>query len=155
MMIDTINESDRKLIAVLQQDGRISNQDLAAATNLSPSACWRKVKAMEESGIIQGYGARLDPQACGLDFHAIIHVGMVRNADADLGELHRKLTMRPEVLDCFATTGEADLHIRVRCSDLEAYNKFLENFLYKIDGIGTVRTNVVLRELKHDPVLTL
>jgi Lrp/AsnC family transcriptional regulator, leucine-responsive regulatory protein len=145
-----LDRQDRRLLVILQRDGRISNQDLADAAGMSTSACWRRVKALEETGIIRRYAAVVDPAACGLAFHAIVHVQLARHEEDSVERFVAAIAGRPEVLECFATTGEADYHLRVLCADLDAYNLFLERFLFRLPGLKSARTNLVLKEVKHE-----
>jgi Lrp/AsnC family transcriptional regulator, leucine-responsive regulatory protein len=148
-----LDDQDRRLLRILQRDGRISNQDLADAAAMSTSACWRRVRSLEESGIIRGYAAQVEPRAAGLTFHAIVHVQLARHEEAFVANFVEAVVRRPEVLDCFATTGEADYHLRVLCTDLDAYNLFLERFLFRLPGIQSARTNLVLKQIKHELAL--
>jgi Lrp/AsnC family transcriptional regulator, leucine-responsive regulatory protein len=150
-----LEDQDRRLLGILQRDGRISNQDLAEAAAMSTSACWRRVKALEDAGVIRHYAAVVDPAACGLRFHAIVHVQLARHEEGFVEGFVEAIAGRPEVLDCFATTGEADYHLRVLCADLEAYNLFLERFLFRLPGVKSARTNLVLREVKHEIAVPL
>ena len=145
-----LTEQDRRLLRLLQADGRMTNQQLADTTGMSVSACWRRVRALEESGIIRRYSALLDATRSGLGFSAIVHVSLTRQTSDHVETFVREIVRRPEVLECLATTGEADYHLRVVCEDLEAYNDFLENFLFRLPGIAHVRTNLVLREIKME-----
>ncbi len=145
-----LERADRRILKYLQRDGRISNQDLAEASAMSASACWRRVRALQESGIIQGYAAIVNPEACGLEFHAILHVVLTRHEPGVQKHFVQAMAGRAEILDCFSTTGDADYHLRIRCPNKEAYNAFLEDFMFRIPGIATVRTNLVLREIKHE-----
>lgn len=149
----TLDDQDLRLLRLLQQDGRISNQDLAAAAAMSASACWRKVRSLEETGVIRGYAAIVDPEAVGLGFHAIVHVQLARHEESFVIGFVEAVVRRPEVLDCFAVTGEADYHLRVRCADLDAYNDFLERFLFRLPGMRSARTSLVLKQIKHDLAL--
>ncbi|WP_024585847.1 Lrp/AsnC family transcriptional regulator [Aliihoeflea sp. 2WW] len=144
-----LEEQDRRLLSILQGNGRISNQDLADQAGMSASACWRRVRALEEAGIISDYRALLDPAQAGLTFHAIVHVTLTRHEHGHVDTFIAEVQRRPEVLDCFSTTGEADYHLRVLCTDLDAYNAFLEGFLFRLPGIANVRTNLVLKSIKH------
>jgi len=150
-----LEDQDKRILAVLQEDGRISNQDLAERCGLSASACWRRVRALEEAGIISGYRALLDPVESGLQFHAVVHVTLTRHDHGHVDTFIAEVQKRPEVLDCFSTTGEADYHLRVLCADLDAYNAFLEGFLFRLPGIANVRTNLVLKSIKHTTRLAL
>ena len=146
---------DKEILTILQDDARISNQDLAEKVKMSKSACWRRVRALEEAGLIEGYSVKVNPDACGLGFHAIVHVMLARHQMTHLKQFTDEIITRDEVLDCFSTTGGADYHLRIRCKDLDAYNLFLDEFLFSLEGIASVRTNVVLRQLKHSDRISL
>jgi len=146
---------DRQILKVLQEDGRISNQDLAERANMSASACWRRVKALEEGGVIDRYTALVNPEAVGLGFHAMVQVVLSRHQANHVEGFIAAVMTRPEVLDCFATTGDADYHLRIRCRDLSAYNAFLEEFMFALEGVSTVKTNLILRQLKHETRLVV
>ena len=150
-----VQAADRQLLKALQEDGRISNQDLAERGNMSASACWRRVKALEEGGVIERYTALIDPEAVGLSFHAMVHVVLSRHQAGHVENFIQAVMTRAEVLDCFATTGDADYHLRVRCRDLSAYNAFLEEFMFALEGVSTVKTNLILRQLKHETRLVV
>ncbi len=150
-----LSDKDRHILTILQNDGRVSNQELAEKVGMSKSACWRRVKVLEDAGLIEGYAARLNPEACGLGFHAIVHVMLARHQMNHLKQFTDAIITREEILDCFSTTGGADYHLRVRCADLDAYNLFLDEFLFNLDGIASIQTNMVLRQLKHSDRLSL
>ncbi|APH74544.1 Lrp/AsnC family transcriptional regulator [Aquibium oceanicum] len=150
-----MEEQDRRILAALQADSRVSNQELADRAGMSASACWRRVKALEEAGIIRRYCAIVDAAAVGMDFHAIVHVSLTRHDHNHVDTFIAEVKRRPEVLDCFATTGEADYHLRIVCADLAAYNDFLEGFLFRLPGISNVRTNLVLKDIKQETALAL
>jgi DNA-binding Lrp family transcriptional regulator len=143
-----IDQTDRKLLGLLQENARLSNQELAERAGLSPSACWRRVKALEETGVISGYAALVDAEKAALRFSAIVHVTLTRHEAAHLETFIARVAARPEVLECFATTGEADYHLRVVCDDKDAYNDFLDTFLFRLPGLAHVRTNLVLKVIK-------
>ncbi|WP_144378419.1 Lrp/AsnC family transcriptional regulator [Mesorhizobium amorphae] len=143
-----LTEPDRILLRLLQQDARISNQELAEKAGMSASACWRRVRSLEEAGIISGYGAVVDPVKAGLSFSAVVHVMLSRHEADHVATFVSRVAARPEVLECFSTTGEADYHLHVVCRDKDAYNDFLEHFLFRLPGIAHVRTNLVLKDIK-------
>jgi DNA-binding Lrp family transcriptional regulator len=145
-----LTDQDRRLLRALQANSRISNQELAESVGMSASACWRRVRALEEAGVIRRYAAILDAPSAGLKFHAIVHVMLTRHDHSHVDTFIAEVGRRPEVLDCCATTGEADYHLRVVCKDLDAYNRFLEGFLFRLPGIANVRTNLVLKEIKQE-----
>lgn len=148
-----LSNSDIRILKALQRDGRQSNQELAGQVGMSTSACWRRVKALEEAGAIQKYAAILDAASCGLEFHAILQVVLSRHEPDKLDDFTRAIAHREEIIDCFSTTGDADYHLRVVCKNKDAYNRFLEDFLFRQPVVSTVRTNLILREIKqHTPI---
>lgn len=144
----SLDDVDWKLLGLLQKDCRSSNADLADAAGLSASSCWRRVRALEEAGLIQRYAAVLDPARAGLGFQAMVHVQLTRHDPERLAEFIRVIVDRPEVVECFATTGQADYHVRVIVRDLEAYNQFLEDVLFRLPAVASAQTNVILRSVK-------
>lgn len=149
-MIDPL---DGRLLLELQKDSRQSNQQLADRVNMSSSACWRRVASLEATGVIARYTALVDRVKAGFSMSAILHVSLDRHDEKFVTEFVLRVQKRPEVLECFATTGDADYHLRVVASDMAAYNRFLDDFMFKIPGIRHVRTNVILKEIKYDVAL--
>ncbi|WP_170334185.1 Lrp/AsnC family transcriptional regulator [Ruegeria arenilitoris] len=145
-----LDERDRRILTMLQKDSRISNADLAEAVGMSASALWRRVRSLEEAGIIERYGAVVNPTAMGLSFEAIVHVHLTRHDPEKIVEFIRAIEISREVQDCYATTGQADYHLRVLCADLAAYNSFLEDFLFRLPAVASAQTNVVLRPIKRN-----
>lgn len=150
-----LEEQDRRILRELQVDSRISNQELAERAGLSASVCWRRVRALEEAGVIRRYPALIDAPKVGMGFHAIVHVSLTRHDHRHVDNFIAEVRRRGEVLDCFATTGEADYHLRVVCADLAAYNLFLEGFLFRLPGVANVRTNLVLKDIKQETAVPL
>ncbi|OAN80692.1 AsnC family transcriptional regulator [Sulfitobacter sp. EhC04] len=144
---------DHKLVRLLQQDARQSNAQLAEKLNISASACWRRVKALEDAGVIERYSAMVNPVAMGLGFEAIVHVHLTRHDTQALARFIAAVHLREEVTECFATTGQADYHLRVLCRDIDAYNAFLEDFLFVQPAVNSAQTNVVLRRIKSNAPL--
>lgn len=140
---------DKRILAALTQDSRISNADLADRVGLSASSCWRRVKALEECGIIRNYTIALDDAKQGLGFGAIVHVHLTRHDPDQLDAFIRAVQDRPEIRACYATTGQADYHLHVVCADIEDYNLFLERFLFRIPAVASAQTNVILRTIKQ------
>lgn len=149
----TVDDIDQRVLFKLQRNGRTTNQDLAETLGLSNSSCWRRVKALEDTGVITGYAALIDRERAGFGFSAILHVALERHEGRFVEEFVARVVARPEVLDCFATTGDADYHLRVVVADLAAYNAFLDGFIFRLPGIRHVRSNVVLKEIKNSVVL--
>jgi len=150
-----LDRYDRAIVRALQLDGRITNSQLAETVSLSESACLRRVRALEESGIITRYAAMVDLEKVGFTTSAILHVSLERHDEKFVTQFVARVKRRPEVLECFATTGDADYHLRVVASDMAAYNRFLDEFMFRIPGIRHVRTNIVLKEIKCDIAVPL
>jgi DNA-binding Lrp family transcriptional regulator len=148
-----LTDADIRLLTALQKDSRIANADLAERVGLSASACWRRVRALEEAGVIERYAAQVNPQALGLRFQAIVHVQLIRHEPDKIVDFIRAVERSVEVQECYATTGQADYHLRVLTRDIEAYNRFLEEFLFRLPAVSSAQTNVVLRTIKRDAVL--
>lgn len=148
-----IEAQDAQLLLRLQMDSRQSNQQLAEHVNMSPSACWRRVDALEQKGIIKRYTALVDRVEAGFSMSAILHVSLDRHDEKFVTQFVARVLKRSEVLECFATTGDADYHLRVVVSDTAAYNHFLDDFMFRIPGVRHVRTNVILKEIKCEVAL--
>ena len=149
-----LDDRDRHILRLLQEDSRISNAELAEKVGMSASALWRRVRVLEETGVIERYGAVVSAPAMGLGFQAIVHVHLTRHDPEKLAEFIRAVELSPLVQECNATTGQADYHLRVLAPDLEAYNRFLEGFLFRLPAVASAQTSVVLRTIKRDrPVL--
>jgi Lrp/AsnC family leucine-responsive transcriptional regulator len=144
-----LDEIDRKILRTLSRDGRISNQKLADMVNLSPTPCWNRVKALEESGFISEYIAVLNQRALGLPDTVIIEVTLDRHDDEIFKRFGDALAELPEVMEAYLLTGEYDYLIKVAVSGTEGYEQFLRQKLYKIPGIRHSRSTFALRCLKR------
>lgn len=139
---------DRRILAALQRDGRLSNQALADAVGMSTSACWRRVRWLEDQGIITRYAALLDVDKAGMGFSALVLVTLSRHDAAEVAGFIAAVRDRPEILDCYSVTGEADYHLRVVCRDKASYNRFLDEFMFRLPGLAHVRTQLILADVK-------
>ena len=144
-----LDDKDRLILTLLQADCRISNAELADRAGLSASVCWRRVRALEAAGVIATYRADVAPGKIGLAFQAMVQVKLTRHNPDHLAGFIAAVADRPEVVDCFATTGAADYLMRVLCPDIDSYNHFLEDFLFRLPAVESAQTNVVLREVKR------
>ena len=143
-----LDRYDRRILEVLQSEGRISNQDLAERIGLSPSPCLRRVRALEESGLISGYRAVLDPAKLGLSLTALVHISMDRHTPERFARFDAAVAAFPEVLECLLITGqEADYQIKVVVADMDAYQDFLLNKITRIEGVSGVHSSFVLRRV--------
>ena len=145
MQIDRI---DRQMLRHLQQDGRISNQELADRVGLSPSPCLRRLRALEEAGIIAGYHARLDAARLGYALMALIHISMDAHTPERFENFDREIAAMPEVLECLLITGqEADYQLKVIVPDMDAFQERLLNRITRIPGVTGVHSSFVLRRV--------
>ena len=144
---------DRRLLAELQRDSRRTNQELAEKVGMSSSATWRRVKSLEDSGVIERYTAIVNARKAGFGLASIVHVTLARHEQTHVEHFVREVLQHPEVLECYATSGEADFHLRVVVEDIDAYNAFLDGFIFKLPGVSQVRSNIVLKEIKADTAL--
>lgn len=144
---------DRRLLAELQRDSRLTNQELADKVGMSSSATWRRVKSLEEDGVIERYTAVVNSKRAGFGFASIVQVTLARHEQTHVEHFIREVLQHPEVLECYATSGEADFHLRVVVEDIDAYNHFLDDFIFRLPGVSQVRSNIVLKEIKADTAL--
>jgi Lrp/AsnC family leucine-responsive transcriptional regulator len=143
-----LDRYDREILKVLQQDGRISNQDLADRIGLSPSPCLRRVRALEEAGLIAGYRAVVDAKALGLSLMALIHIAMDQHTPERFERFEAAVREIPEVLECLLITGQdADYQIKVAVKDMDAYQELLLNRITRIPGVTGVHSSFVLRRV--------
>lgn len=149
-MLDT---KDRRLLAELQRDARLTMQELADRVGLSSSAVWRRVKALEESGVIERYAAIANTRKAGFGLSSMVHLSLARHEQKNVDHFIREVLQHPEVLECFQTSGEADFHLRVVVPDIDAYNEFLDGFIFRLPGVSQVRSNIILKEIKADTAL--
>ena len=151
-----IDGFDRRILEVLQQDGRISNQDLAERIGLSPSPCLRRVRALEDSGVIAAYRAILDAGQLGLSLLALIHISMDRHTPERFANFEQKVADLPEVLECLLITGQdADYQLKVVVSDMEASQALLLNKITRIEGVSGVHSSFVMRRVIDKTALPL
>lgn len=148
-----IGKKDRSILAELQRDSRLTMQELAARVGMSSSACWRRVKSLEEDGVIDRYAVIVNPKKAGFSLSSMTLVSLARHEEKNVENFIKEVGRHPEVLECFATSGEADFHLRVVVQDIDAYNKFLDNFIFKLPGVSQVHSNIVLKEIKVDTAL--
>lgn len=145
-MSEQIDRYDQMILDILQHQGRITNQELAEAIKLSPSPCLRRVRQMEEDGLIEGYVALLNAKKLGLTLMAFIGISMDRHTPERFEKLESTLAGYPEVLECHLITGQdADYLLKVIVRDMDAYQQFLLNKLTRIDGVTGVHTSFVMK----------
>ena len=146
----TMDQIDRKIIRALESDARLSFAALAEEVNLSKAACWSRVKAMEEAGIIRGYRTELDPARLGLELHAFVSVSI----DFDHSDAFEAAVRRhPLIRHCFATAGEADYTLYILADNMSGLDMLLRGQICRLPGVKRTITSMVTREIKADAPL--
>ncbi|MDR3221491.1 MAG: Lrp/AsnC family transcriptional regulator [Candidatus Accumulibacter sp.] len=145
---------DRQILRILQEEGRISNQDLADRIGLSPSPCLRRVRALEETGVVKGYRALLDAKTLGYSLMALIYISMDMHTPERFDNFERQIREIPEVLECLMITGQdADYQLKVAVKDMDAFQELLLNRITRIQGVTGVHSSFVLRKIVDTTVL--
>lgn len=143
-----LDRYDRVILETLQNDGRMSNQELADRIGLSPSPCLRRVRILEESGLITGYYARLDAKKLGLSLMALIGISMDQHTPERFANFEFSVADIPEVLECLLIAGQqSDYQLKVMVHDMDAYQELLLNKITRIAGVTGVHTSFVLRRV--------
>lgn len=151
-----LDRYDWQILQALQGDGRISNQDLADRIGLSPSPCLRRVRQLEENGIIAGYRAVVNAKALGLSLLALIHISMDQHTPERFENFEAAIRDIPEVMECLLITGQdADYQIKVAVKDMDAYQELLLNRITRIQGVTGVHSSFVLRRVVERTALPL
>jgi Lrp/AsnC family transcriptional regulator, leucine-responsive regulatory protein len=150
-----MDEFDRKILNALQTNAGLSNVELAERIGLSPAPCLRRVKALEQAGVIEGYGARLNRRALGLGVVAFVEVHLEKHTDGVTDKFLAAVKKVPEVVRCYLVTGTLDFLMEVVAKDLDTYADFAVNRLLKLPGVKDVRSTFVLKEVKESSSLPL
>ncbi len=150
-----LDRTTRRLIDTLQRKGRQSAQQLAEAVGMSATPVWRRLKELEQSGVIRREVVLMDREKLGLAICAWAYVSLVRHTDGAVEDFERLVAASPEIMECASITGEADYVVKVVVPDMKAYDRFLQERLFKLKGVASIRTNVVLREVKYETALPL
>jgi Lrp/AsnC family transcriptional regulator, leucine-responsive regulatory protein len=153
MDASTLTRTDRRILELLQQDGRITNQDLADKVSLSPSACLRRVRALEEAGYVRNYVALLDSQKLGLGLLAYVTVKLEKRGNMQTVLFHEAVQLWPEVTGCYSMTGDMDYLLRVHVRDLDHFSRFVMNSVLKHPGVVDVKSSFVLERVKETTAL--
>jgi Lrp/AsnC family transcriptional regulator, leucine-responsive regulatory protein len=144
---------DRKILGYLQADGRITMQELADKVGLSVSPCHRRVKLLEERGVITRYIATVDQKALGLHVSVFISIKLARQKEEDLARFEKAISKWDEVMECYLMTGNRDYLLRVVAADLSSYEAFLKTKLTRLDGIASIESSFALSQVKYSPAL--
>jgi len=152
MKLDSI---DVRLLAELQQDGRRSVVELAERVGLSPTPCARRIRQLEDAGIVRGYAAQIDPTRLGLTVRAFVQVKLERHTDETVARFSDALAALDEVVSCHATTGDHDFMVQVLAADLESLSNIVLRSLLRIPGVRDVKSSLALETVKQSLRLPL
>jgi Lrp/AsnC family transcriptional regulator, leucine-responsive regulatory protein len=144
---------DRKILALLQEDARLANVELADKVGLSPSPCLRRVRDLEAGGIIRRYVTLLNPAAIGLPVSVFVNVTLERQVEQALERFEAMILKRPEVMECYLMTGDADYLLRVVIADLSSYERFLIEHLTRVPGVASIKSSFALKQVKYRTAL--
>lgn len=143
-----LDRANIQLLNLLQSDGRITNAKLAEHLQMSETPCWRRLKRLEESGIIEGYQANLNRRKLGLGVMAFVQLSCSEHNQEATAEFQRIVEVTPNILSCHNTTGEDDFLLVVVARDLDDYSAFVDNTLRRLPGVTSIRSNLSLKEMK-------
>ncbi len=147
--------TDIRILKELQQDGSLSNVELARRVHLSPSPCLSRVKALENAGVIQRYVALANPKALGLDLNVFINISLKEQSKQALAAFEERIAEHEEVMECYLMTGDSDYLIRVAVADIAALERFVLDQLTPIPGIEKIRTSFTLKQVRYKTALPL
>jgi len=151
----TFDGTDRRILEVIQEDARISNTELADRIGLSPSPCWRRVRTLEDTGVIERYVTLVNAKAVGLPITVFATVALEKQVESALESFEQAVMERPEVMECNLMTGEFDYLLRVVVPDLVAYERFLMDHLTRIKGIASIKSSFSLKQVSYKTALPL
>lgn len=151
MPTSRLDPIDRKILAELQADGRMTNVELAKRVGISAPPCLRRVRTLEESGFIQGYHARVDSRELGFEVQVFAMVGLQSQAEVDLSAFEQRCREWPLVRECHMLNGEVDFILKCVAPDLSTFQSFLTEQLTAADNVASVKTSLVIRNAKDDP----
>ncbi len=155
MLSTDLDAIDWKILDRMQGDARIANVKLAEAVHLSPSPCLARVRELEAAGFISKYVTLLDPLKVGLTVSVFIQVTLEKQVEKQLGSFEAAIQKRPEVMECYLMTGDADYLLRVVVPDIQALERFIVDHLTKIPGIANIRSSFALKQVKYQTALPL
>lgn len=147
-----LDKTDLKILAQLQKDGRLTNQELSERVALSPSPCLRRVRQLEDAKVIQGYTAVVDREACGLPVMAFISIRLQKQTDSTIAKFEKGIQDLDEVMACYLMSGTSDYMLQVLSGSLGDYERFVRDKLSRIPGIGTLETHFAFGQVKQQRV---
>ena len=151
----TLDAVDWRILGVLQEDARIANVDLAKRVHLSASPCLARVRKLEQAGLIRRHVTLLDPIPLGLTVSVFIQVRLEKQVERALDTFEQAIADRPEVMECYLMTGDADYLLRVLVKDVQALERFIVDFLSRVPGVGNIQSSFALKQVKYKTALPL
>lgn len=155
MTARSLDDIDRRILAELQRDGRLSNVELAARVGLSASPCLARVRRLEREGILKGYVALVSPEALGLAITVFIQVALERQSERTLEIFETRVRAFPEVMECYLMTGDSDYLLRLVAPDVQALQRFIIQDLTTIPGVANIRSSFALKQVAYRTALPL
>ena len=150
-----LDRFDRKILDLLQQDGRISNVDLAQQVSLSESACLRRVRALEKAGLVERYAAILDQKQLGLSGTVFVHIALCREEQSELAAFEEAVQKIPEIMECYLMTGEFDYLLRLIVSDMADFERLHNDALTRLPGVARVNSSIAIRTVRRTTKLPI
>ena len=150
-----LTDVDRRILKVMQEDGRMTIQAIGERVGLSASPCLRRIRRMEQAGIITAYSITLDQKAVGLPVSVFVSIKLERQRAEQLDRFGDAIADWPEVMECYLMTGQFDYLLRVVCADLAAYEAFIREKLTRVDGVGSIESSFALGQVKYSRVLPI
>lgn len=153
--MNTLTRSDRKLLNALQRDTSLSQIDLAELAGMSRTSVWRRIRELEEAGLIEGKVALLNPRAVGLQIHVLLSVSMVEHSDRIRRDFEAHVQTLPEVMECFSVSGDRDYLLQIISRDMESYNDFLNSRILHHPSVHSASSSFALRRVKYTTAIPL
>jgi len=150
-----LDRADLRILAALQDNARLSNADLAARVGLSPSPCWRRVRALEQRGVIHRYVTLVEPRTVGLPVNVFVSITLDKQVEDNLERFEQAVLARPEVMEAYLMTGDFDYLLRVVVPDIESYQRFVLEHLTRIAGVAHIKSSFALKQVQYKTGLPL
>ena len=151
----SLDRIDQRILEVIQDDARISNADLSSRVGLSPSPCWRRVRALEEAGVIRSYATLVSPKELGLSVNVFVSVTLDKQVEDNLERFENAVLARPEVMEAYLMTGDFDYLLRVVVPDIDSYQVFVLEHLTRIAGVASIKSSFALKQVQYKTALPL
>ncbi|PUE06786.1 AsnC family transcriptional regulator [Limnohabitans sp. T6-5] len=145
----------QKILEALQEDSRMTVQQISERVGLSPTPCWKRIKEMESQGVITGYTVRVDRKKVGLGLMVLAEINVTQHTEKAVAEFEAAVQATPQIVRCYSTTGPSDYVLTITAQDIEAYEHFLMQTLFKLPAVAHVRSSIVLRDIKQGAGLPL